>query len=103
MNLKEEPAWQDPLIHGPLLSECYEIAEIYTPGYCEAYVLKNTEFQFSSRVFQECLIDIQQNIFSQEELCDYAYPEDDEYFGDINAECKGIFDEEAFEEVLNET
>lgn len=38
-------------------------------------------------MFQQCLLDINYYDFTRTDICDYAYPADNEYFGEFNQGC----------------
>jgi len=60
---------------------CLSDAEIYTPSYCEADVLTNPgEPDFDAA--EACYEKISYYDYTVYSLCDYLYPEDNQYFGD---------------------
>jgi hypothetical protein len=65
---------------------CYDASYLYTPQYCEADKLTNPE-EPTADIFQECLFDISYFNFTRADICDYAYPVDNEYFGEYNEGC----------------
>lgn len=75
---------------------CYVNAQIYTPQFCEADKLTNPE-EPTAAIFQQCLFDISYFDFTRKDICDYAYPVDNEYFGEYNQGCLNYQDFERLE------